>query len=65
MPVIRVDIGTIDAAQKKQLIEELTEAAVKVTHIPKPAFSVIIQEHGDENYGVGGVTLDKVRKART
>ncbi len=63
MPVIRVDIGkSFNSDQKKQLIEKLTEAAVEVTHIPKPAFSVIIQEHDDANYGVGGVTLDKVRK---
>jgi len=64
MPVIRVDIGRrgMDADQKRQLIERLTEAAVEVTHIPKHAFSVIIAEHDDANYGVGGVTLDKVRK---
>jgi phenylpyruvate tautomerase PptA (4-oxalocrotonate tautomerase family) len=29
--------------------------------IPKIAFSVIINEHDDANYGVGGETLDKVR----
>jgi 4-oxalocrotonate tautomerase len=48
--------------QKKQLIEKFTDIAVDITHIPKAAFSVIIHEHDDENYGVGGVTLDKVRK---
>jgi len=63
MPMIRVDIGkTLNADQKKQLIERLTETAVEVTHIPKQAFSVIIAEHDDANYGVGGLTLDKVRK---
>ncbi|MCK9419542.1 MAG: 4-oxalocrotonate tautomerase family protein [Nitrospirae bacterium] len=64
MPVIRLDIGkqSINAEQKKQLIEKLTEAAVEITHIPQNAFSVIIHEHDDANYGVGGVTLDKVRK---
>ena len=39
-----------------------TRAAVAVTHMPTHAFSVIIDEHGDANYGVGGVTLDKVGK---
>ena len=63
MPVIRVDIGkTITAEQKRQLIEKLTDAAVEITHIPKPAFVVFIQEYDDANCGVGGVTLDKIRK---
>lgn len=64
MPVIRVDIGKqgMTTEVKKQLIEKLTEAAVEVTHIPKHAYSIIIQEHDDANFGVGGVTLDKVRK---
>ena len=64
MPVLRIDIGkqSINAEQKKQLIEKLTAVAAEVTHIPVNAFSVIINEHEDANYGVGGVTLDKVRK---
>ena len=64
MPVIRIDIGkqSVNSDQKKQLIEKLTAIAVEVTHIPINAFSVIINEHDDTNYGVGGVTLDKVRK---
>jgi len=63
MPMIRVDIGkSLNTDQKKHLIERLTDAAVEVTHIPKQAFSVIIDEHDDANYGVGGLTLDKVRK---
>lgn len=63
MPVIRVDIGKqFNVELKRQLIEKLTQAAVEVTRIPQNAFSVIIQEHDDANYGVGGVTLDKVRK---
>jgi 4-oxalocrotonate tautomerase len=64
MPVIRVDIGRqgMTTELKKQLIEKLTETTIEVLHIPKHAFSVIINEHDDANYGVGGVTLDKVRK---
>ncbi len=64
MPVIRMDIGRqgMTTELKKQLIEKLTEAAVAITHIPKHAFIVIIDEHDDANLGVGGVTLDKVRK---
>lgn len=64
MPVIRVDIGKhgMTTEVKKQLIEKLTDSAVEVTHIPKQAYTVIIDEHEDANIGVGGLTLDKVRK---
>ncbi len=64
MPVIRVDIGrhSMTVERKKQLIERLTESAVEITQIPKNAFVVIINEYDDANIGVGGLTLDKVRK---
>ena len=63
MPVIRIDIGKqpMNDRLKKQLIEKLTQTAAGITQIPKIAFSVIINEHDDANYGVGGNTLDKVR----
>jgi 4-oxalocrotonate tautomerase len=63
MPVIKIEIGkkSINSEQKKLLIETLTKSAVEVTKIPINAFSVIINEHEDENYGIGGLTLDKVR----
>lgn len=64
MPIIRVDIGKhgLNVEHKKQLIEKLTDAAVEVTRIPKHAYTVIINEYDDTNIGVGGLTLDKVRK---
>lgn len=64
MPIIRFDVGkeSINSSQKKQLIETLTKNASEITNIPANAFSIIINEHEDENYGVGGLTLDKVRK---
>ncbi len=64
MPVIRIDIGKqgLSIERKKQLIERFTDAAVEVTRIPKQAFTVLINEYDDANVGVGGVTLDKVRK---
>ena len=63
MPVIRIDIRkqSMNDRLKKQLIEKLTQTAAGITQIPKIAFSVIINEHDDANYGVGGNTLDKVR----
>jgi 4-oxalocrotonate tautomerase len=64
MPIIQIDIGkeSINSVQKEKLIEILTNKASEITNIPSSAFSIIINEHEDENYGVGGVTLDKVRK---
>ncbi len=64
MPVIRIDIGKHSATAeiKVELIEKLTRTASEVTKIPADVFSVIIYEHEDNNYGVGGKTLDKVRK---
>lgn len=64
MPAIRVDIGKhgLTTEIKKQLIEKLTDTAVEITRIPKHAYTVIINEYDDSNIGVGGVTLDKVRK---
>lgn len=63
MPVIKIDIGkkSITSEQKKLLIETFTKEAAEITKIPLNAFSVIIHEHEDENYGVGGITLDRVR----
>ncbi len=65
MPVIRVDIGRhgLTTEVKKQLIERLTDSAAEVTRIPKQAFTILIDEYDDANVGVGGLTLDKVRKA--
>lgn len=56
MPVIQIDIGkqSINSEQKLLLIETLTKGAMEVTRLPLNAFSVIINEHEDENYGVGG-----------
>lgn len=63
MPIIRIDIGklSINSGQKKELVETLTKTAADITSIPVNAFSIIINEYEDENYAVGGLTLDKVR----
>ena len=47
---------------KKQIVEKFTDVAVDITRIPKADFVVFIQGYDDENCGVGGLTLDKVRK---
>lgn len=55
MPVIHFEIGSLDKDQKRQIVKEFTETAVKVTGIPAEAFYVFINENQGDNVGVGGV----------
>jgi 4-oxalocrotonate tautomerase len=63
MPVITIDLGTIDSKEKKaQLVQALTEAASSVTQIPADKFIVFIKEMERENIGVGGKLLSDLLK---
>lgn len=62
MPIISIDIARLPREQKISLIEKLTATAVEVTNIPAHAFTIVIHELDDGNIGVGGKTLDQVRK---
>lgn len=63
MPVITIDLGTIDNKEKKaQLVQALTEAASSVTQIPADKFIVFIKEMERENIGVGGKLLSDLLK---
>ena len=57
MPVIIFEGGKLDLDKKRELIGELTEAAVKVTGIGAPAFTIYIHENEFDNIGVGGRLL--------
>ena len=61
MPYISMECGTLTDAQKSQLIKELTETAAGITHIPKEFFSVTIKELPDQNFGIGGRTIDVIK----
>lgn len=65
MPVITIQIGSVSDKQKKDLIQTMTSQAVKVTGIPEEAFIVIVNELPDENIGVGGKTVDEIKKEET
>ncbi len=64
MPIIKIDIASVTQEQKVSLIEKLTTVSAEITKIPQSAFTIIINELGNDNIGVGGKTLREVLKAR-
>lgn len=62
MPIINLDIGKLTDGQKKDLIFELTKIASEITNIPKEFFMVVINEHADKNFGIGGLNIEQVKK---
>ncbi|HXY61597.1 MAG TPA: 4-oxalocrotonate tautomerase DmpI [Nitrospirota bacterium] len=63
MPIIKIDIASATKEQKVSLIEKLTTVSAEITKIPQSAFTVIINELGNDNVGVGGKTLGELKKA--
>ena len=61
MPYISIESGKLTVEQKKELIDRLTATASEITHIPEQFFTVTIKELPDENFGIGGKTIDKVK----
>jgi 4-oxalocrotonate tautomerase len=60
MPVITIDIGSIDKEKKAALVKELTAKASEVTQIPVDKFIVLINEMERDNIGVGGKLLSEI-----
>ena len=60
MPYISIESGKLTAEQKKQLIERLTATASEITHIPEQFFTVTIKELPDDNFGIGGKSIDEL-----
>lgn len=61
MPYISIESGRLTAEQKKHLIERLTATASKITNIPEQYFTVTIKEVPDENFGIGGKSIDEIK----
>lgn len=61
MPTITIALDRTSEEKKKQLIENLTRAAVEITEYPAEYFFVYVQEYPLENIGVGGKTLKEQR----
>ena len=62
MPYISIESGRLSAEQKKELIERLTKAALGITNIPEQFFTVTIKELPDENFGIGGKSIDEIKR---
>ena len=62
MPYISFESGQLTAEQKKQLIERLTKTAAEITHIPEQFFTITIKELPNENFGIGGRSIDEIKR---
>lgn len=62
MPYITIESGALTSEQKKLLIERLTATASEITYIPSQFFMVSIKELPDENIGIGGESIDRIKR---
>lgn len=62
MPYISVESGVLTSEQKKELIERLTATASEITNIPAQFFTVTIKELPDDNFGIGGKSIDEIKR---
>lgn len=62
MPYITIEGGSLTSEQKSELIRRMTEVASEVTHIPAEFFLCTIKELPDENIGIGGRTIDVIKR---
>lgn len=62
MPYISIESGKLTAEQKSELIKRLTATASEITHIPQQFFMITIKEVPDENFGIGGLSIDEIKR---
>lgn len=62
MPYITVESGALSDEQKEELIKRLTEISSEIMQVPQEFFVTTIKEVSDKNFGIGGKTIDKVKK---
>ena len=62
MPLITIESGKLTKEQKSELISRITRAASVIMNVPDEFFFVSIKELSDENIGIGGKTIDKIKK---
>ena len=61
MPYISVESGALSDEQKELLIKRLTEVSSEIMNVPQEFFVTTIKELPDENFGIGGKSIDKVK----
>lgn len=62
MPYVSIECGSLSETQREELIREMTETCSQVMKVPAEFFSVTIKELPDKNFGIGGKTIDVVKK---
>ena len=62
MAYITVESGALSDEQKEELIKRLTEISSEIMQVPQEFFVTTIKEVSDINFGIGGKTIDKVKK---
>jgi 4-oxalocrotonate tautomerase len=62
MPYITIEGGQMTTEQKQQLIERMTNVASEIMKVPSEFFITTIKELSDENIGIGGKTIDKIKE---
>ena len=61
MPYITIEGGELSPSQMEDLIKQITEVSSKIMKIPSDFFMVTIKELPDNNIGIAGKTIDKVK----
>ena len=64
MPYITIESGALTDRQKEALIQRLTEVSSEIMGVPQEFFAVTIKELPDQNFGIGGRTIDKIKEYR-
>ncbi|MDE6556775.1 MAG: 4-oxalocrotonate tautomerase [Duncaniella sp.] len=59
MPYISIESGSLTSARKKML--RLTARASEITNIPEQFVTETIKELLDENFGIGGKSIDEIK----
>ena len=61
MPYITIESGALTDRQKEALIQRLTEVSSEIMGVPQEFFAGTIKELPDQNFGIGGRTIDKIK----
>ncbi len=62
MPLITIESGKLTKEQKSELINRITRTASEIMNVPEEFFFISINELSDENIGIGGKTIDEIKK---
>lgn len=62
MPLITIEGGKLDDNKKQQLITEITKISSEIMNIPEEFFMITIKELSDKNIGIGGRSIDLIKK---